>query len=216
MLDFLKSGLKLDSRSLENLTMAAAEAEHYRIQPVLDHFDQAQQVGAAQARRAWRELVRYLIIVGHLCDRDYGMYGPVDELWHHFVLHTELYQDFCDTHAGGFVHHHPGSTLRGAAWRARYLQFLIDYQVIFGEAPPDDLWPLPGVSKVKLPTSASGLRQRHVKAMARLEAGQLSPRRGMLGTAVGCGGGIGVGDSGDGGCSGGGCGGGGCGGGGGD
>lgn len=216
MLDLFQAGPKTISQSSEVVCAAAAAAERYRIQPVLDHFDRARQVGATEGRRLWRELVRYLLMVGHLRERDYGMYGPVDELWHHFVLHTELYQDFCATHAGGFIHHHPGSTRRGAAWRARYLQFLIDYQVIFGEAPPDDLWPLPGVSKVKLPASAAELKPRHVKAMARLEAGLLSPRGGIGATAAGCGGGLGVGDSGDGGCSGGGCGGGGCGGGGGD
>ena len=199
---------------------AAAAAEDFKIQPVLDRFDAEQRLGPIECRRVWRELVRFLMMVAHSGRGDYGMCGPVDELWHHFVLHTQLYQEFCERHAGKFLHHHPGATRQGAGWRSRYLQFLIDYRDGFGEAPPDDLWPLPQVSKVKLPASAADLKQRHVKAMAKLEAGQAVARSGLgmgLGagcSAAGCGGSIvnwgadggdagGGGDGGGGGCGGG-------------
>ncbi len=32
---------------------------------------------------------------------------PVDDVFHAFVLNTEFYQRFCETHFGFFVHHHP-------------------------------------------------------------------------------------------------------------
>ncbi|MFE9043124.1 glycine-rich domain-containing protein [Streptomyces sp. NPDC007818] len=32
---------------------------------------------------------------------------PVDRGWHAFLLHTQAYQEFCDRHAGRFIHHHP-------------------------------------------------------------------------------------------------------------
>ncbi|WP_193368066.1 glycine-rich domain-containing protein [Pelagibius marinus] len=203
----------------DTVVSAATAAVDFKIQPVLDRFDAEQRLGPIESRRVWRELARFLMMVAHSGRGDYGMYGPVDELWHHFVLHTQLYQDFCERHAGKFLHHHPGRTRQGAGWRARYLQFLIDYKVVFGEAPPDDLWPLPQVSKVKLPSSAADLKARHVKSMARLEAGQsMSRSAAALGggcSSVGCGGGAcngsndggggGDGGGGDGGGCGGGC-----------
>lgn len=32
---------------------------------------------------------------------------PIDLMWHHFVLWTEDYREFCDKHLGVFVHHRP-------------------------------------------------------------------------------------------------------------
>lgn len=31
----------------------------------------------------------------------------VDEFWHAFILHTQLYEQFCTTHRGRFFHHEP-------------------------------------------------------------------------------------------------------------
>ncbi len=32
-----------------------------------------------------------------------------DLFWHAFILHTELYREFCKAHCGKFIHHVPGS-----------------------------------------------------------------------------------------------------------
>jgi hypothetical protein len=198
------------------IAQAAASAEAFDVSPVLARYQAEQGADDVSTRRLWRELARFLVMVGHAGKRGYGMHGPADELWHHFVLHTELYQAFCEQHAGRFLHHHPGSTQRGSVWRAGYLRFLVDYRAVFGEAPPDDIWPLPTVSSVKLPQSTAELRRRHVKAMALFEGGGtlgagvgVSPLDGSIGCgAVGGGGRVDAGDGGDGGGDGGGCGGG--------
>ena len=198
------------------IATAAVSAEAFDISVVLERYKAEQGVDDADARRHWRELVRFLLMVGHAGERGYGMHGPVDALWHHFVLHTALYQAFCERHAGRFLHHHPGTSQPGAAWRAGYLRFLVDYRRVFGEAPPDDLWPVPTVSALKLPRSAAQLRQSHVKAMAKLEHGlrhrqgsQRYRQDGFAGGTVGCGGeGVGRGGCSGGDSDGGGCGGG--------
>lgn len=33
----------------------------------------------------------------------------IDEMWHNFILHTNLYFDFCIEHFGYYVHHQPTS-----------------------------------------------------------------------------------------------------------
>jgi hypothetical protein len=207
------AGLRQVKDSIAN---AAASAEAFDIAPVLERYKAEQAVDEAGARRRWRELVRFLLMVGHAGERGYGMHGPVDGLWHDFVLHTALYQTFCERYAGRFLHHHPGTSQPGAAWRAGYLRFLVDYRTVFGEAPPDDLWPLPTVSALKLPHSAAQLRQSHVKAMATLEhglrhrpGGKTYSQEGRAGGTAGCG----SSGAGRGGCSGGADDGGGCGGG---
>lgn len=189
----------------ETIAAEASSAEAFDISPVLERYKAEEGGDDAGARRQWRELVRFLMMVGHAGERGYGMHGPVDGLWHHFVLHTALYQSFCERYAGRFLHHHPGTSQQGAAWRAAYLQFLVDYRTVFGEAPPDDLWPLPTVSALKLPRSAAQLRQSHVKAMAKLEhglrhrpGGKMYSQEGFAGGTVGCGG-AGAGPSGRGG-----------------
>ncbi|MEK2644014.1 hypothetical protein [Bdellovibrio sp. BCCA] len=31
----------------------------------------------------------------------------LDSIWHHFILHTKLYHDFCSSEFGEYLHHHP-------------------------------------------------------------------------------------------------------------
>lgn len=43
---------------------------------------------------------------------------PVDEAWHRFVLRSKPYTEWCDLHAGRFIHHQPyqdGAMLSGDA-----------------------------------------------------------------------------------------------------
>lgn len=155
--------------SRASILSAAAAAEGFEVAPVLQRYRSECGHDEATARRHWRELSRFLIMVGHLPRRGYGMFGPVDDLWHSFVLHTEAYQAFCRTQAGRFVHHQPGTTAKGSGWRSRYLQFLIDYRLIFGDAPPDDIWPLPRLRSLRLPATTAEIGYSHVKAMERIE-----------------------------------------------
>jgi hypothetical protein len=34
----------------------------------------------------------------------------MDSFWHHFILHTRLYLDFCQKEFGEYLHHEPGSS----------------------------------------------------------------------------------------------------------
>lgn len=206
MLDLLSGGVR---KARDTIVQAAARAETFDIAPVLARYQAEEGVDGPTAKRHWRELVRFLMMVGHAGNRGYGMHGPTDKLWHHFVLHTALYQSFCESHVGRFLHHHPAGSQRGTVWRSGYLRFLIDYRTVLGETPPEDVWPLPVVSGVKLPDSSDALRTRHVKAMERFERG-VSYRRGVaavgLDGGVGCGGVGGSGSGHDCGHGGGGCG----------
>lgn len=38
----------------------------------------------------------------------------LDSIWHHFILHTKLYHDFCQQKFGEYLHHEPMSSGVGA------------------------------------------------------------------------------------------------------
>jgi uncharacterized membrane protein YgcG len=204
-------------------------------QAVIERYAAGHEVDKAKATRLWRELVRFLLLTAANPTRRYGMYGPVDGMWHDFILHTQLYAAFCEAHIGRFMHHSPSRTMAGARWESRYLQFLFDYRDIYGEPPPDDLWPIPpvrGIDPAALPKKASAVTPGQIKivfetlngalqgtALGKLPGHKTIKRRKSRkgnadGSGAGCSGG--GGDSHDaggdaGGCGSGGCGGGGCG-----
>ncbi len=95
------------------------------------------------AREHEREIKRFLALSVITSSTKYVMSGPMDELWHSFILFTKKYHEFCDLVAGHYIHHVPSvpndkpTDLRG------YTRLLQDYKVLFGEEPPPLYWPRP-------------------------------------------------------------------------
>ena len=84
----------------------------------------------------------------------------VDEAWHTHLIYTDNYwSKFCEV-LGKPLHHWPsnGGTEEDARFRDLYGQTLASYERLFGEAPPRDVWPRPGVPKLK--PVGHGLRSR--------------------------------------------------------
>jgi hypothetical protein len=104
------------------------------------------------AREHGRELKRYLAIAALFPQRAYGMIGPVDKIWHTFILSTGKYSQFCQSIAGRYIHHFPDRFFEGNPdventsskdtldW---YECFLGDYKRVFGEEAPRHIWPRP-------------------------------------------------------------------------
>jgi hypothetical protein len=42
--------------------------------------------------------------------------GPVDSVWHAFILHTEAYRSFCSKYLGRFLDHYPRHDRPPQAW----------------------------------------------------------------------------------------------------
>ena len=93
-----------------------------------------------------RELKRFLLLCSIYPNRNFGMAGPVDELWHTFLLFTGPYVRFCAQVAGRFLHHAPASgNGGGAADIGPYLLFLSCYEQTFGVRAPGRAWPTPDI-----------------------------------------------------------------------
>lgn len=71
----------------------------------------------------------------------------VDLLWHGFIVYTESYQDFCESHAGGFIHHAPagphssGDDALAAQMREHLDEFFYDVDEAIWSGRIGDCWP---------------------------------------------------------------------------
>jgi len=90
-----------------------------------------------------REIKRFLALSVINSSTKYMMSGPMDELWHSFILFTKKYHDFCYLVAGHYIHHTPSIPNDKPNDFGGYMQLLQDYKVLFGEEPPTQYWPRP-------------------------------------------------------------------------
>jgi hypothetical protein len=66
----------------------------------------------------------------------YVMSGPIDELWHSFILFTKIYHQFCYLVAGHYIHRdlvHQSVPNDKPNDFGGYMQLLQDYKVLFDE-----------------------------------------------------------------------------------
>ncbi|MEQ1936328.1 MAG: hypothetical protein ABL962_20930, partial [Fimbriimonadaceae bacterium] len=100
------------------------------------------------AREHEIEIKRYLAMCAINPKAHYGMRGPIDELWHTFVIFTRDYARFCKEVAGRFIHHIPETPEERGRGSDNYARFLKDYEETFGHPAPPQYWPRPAVPDV--------------------------------------------------------------------
>lgn len=116
----------------------------FPMQDVLTRYARDHQTSLDDAKRLERELKRYLTLCALDLEKGYGMAGPVDGLWHTFLLFTRLYTSFCEQTAGQYLHHAPGDIENEnelERFEKDYANLWSDYQATFGEPPPNTIWP---------------------------------------------------------------------------
>ena len=78
-----------------------------------------------------------------------GMAEEMDDMWHQFILFTENYRNFCAENFGQYIDHVPCgegiidlTTGKPATMPTDgFGNFCKVYEEMFGEAPPEDVWP---------------------------------------------------------------------------
>lgn len=108
---------------------------------ILAKYCEEQSLPIQIAKEHEKELKRYLALLAINPTVIYGMIGPVDELWHTFVLFTRKYNDFCMSITGRFLHHDPSIPGKKLMDKKHYQRTLKDYEIIFQENPPQECWP---------------------------------------------------------------------------
>lgn len=117
-------------------------AEGFDVSPVTTRYRADRKLDARTAELHERELKRFLAMCSYK-PGSYAMAGPIDDLWHCFLLFTRRYGEFCAALGGPFIHHTPLVEEEAAgviADHGRYAVFLNDYRHLIGE-PPAEAWP---------------------------------------------------------------------------
>ena len=94
-------------------------------------------------RRVIVEYKKFIFLVVHM-KKSLTPSDEVDQVWHLHMLYTEEYWDkFCGTIVETKLHHHPtrGGNKEREKFYDWYTSTLDNYRSIFGNAPPDDIWP---------------------------------------------------------------------------
>ncbi len=129
-----------DSRQV-NKTKVIETAMSFPMDDLLRKYCMEHALPIETAREHEREIKRFLALSVINSSTKYMMSGPMDELWHSFILFTKKYHDFCYLVAGHYIHHAPSSDKPNDF--GGYMQLLQDYEVLFGEEPPTQYWPRP-------------------------------------------------------------------------
>jgi hypothetical protein len=90
-----------------NSTVTVTEVSQVRInRDIIRRFAHSGDLPMGDAEQIGDELVRFLL----LCATSGRSLAPspiIDDLWHHFILHTQDYSEWCSKTLGVFIHHVP-------------------------------------------------------------------------------------------------------------
>lgn len=121
-------------------------AIQFDMSDVLERYAETTRLPPDVLKEHEREIKRFLALASSKPGR-YGMRGPLDELWHTFIIFTKKYADFCRVMGVDFIHHLPDRPKASKKEKQKvnnsYVQFLRDYERTFKEEPPAHLWPRP-------------------------------------------------------------------------
>jgi hypothetical protein len=97
---------------------------------------------AEEGEILFTEVKRFLVLVHADRSKVWDMYSlRVDEVWHHFILFTQQYMDFCQRFFGRYMSHSPSnapeSQTMNPAEATSYEDFQGRYRKLFGTSLPD-------------------------------------------------------------------------------
>lgn len=135
---------RVENRAKKNIEKIVATAMKYDMSDVMERYAEKTRLPPDVLKEHEREIKRFLALSAANPGR-YGMRGPLDELWHTFIIFTSSYARFCQLLGGGFIHHLPetpkSKSGSGPKKHNLYANFLEDYKKVFKETPPAQLWP---------------------------------------------------------------------------
>jgi hypothetical protein len=132
---------------MKDVERTVDEAMKYDMSDVMRRYAEETRLPPEVLEEHEREIKRFLALSSANPGK-YGMRGPLDELWHTFIIFTSSYARFCEKLGGAFIHHMPTDPKdrkpSEGGEKSSYVVFLEDYERYFRESPPQHLWPRPG------------------------------------------------------------------------
>lgn len=93
------------------------------------------------AERVVEEFRRFVLLWANYPGASHVPSPAVDEAWHFAILFTRRYRKMCKRFFGRYMHHEPSSSPADrSVLRNGYERTLRQYQEVFGELPPADIW----------------------------------------------------------------------------
>lgn len=118
----------------------------YRFEPLISRLVEKKGLERVEAESLYTDLLRFLFLCG-TTGKTLAPSERIDLVWHEFLLHTRVYQKFCRSMFGFFIHHNPvESGKRPAPTKGKSVvaDTLKAARETFGELSPN--WEFPGVS----------------------------------------------------------------------
>lgn len=78
----------------------------YRFNPLIERMIDKFGWDVVVAESVFEDMKKFLYLCT-ISDEPVCPSPTIDEMWHNFILFTQDYRQFCDTCAGGFIHHRP-------------------------------------------------------------------------------------------------------------
>ncbi len=79
----------------------------YKHKELVKRLSRKLDIPPAEAEILFQKLLNFLWKCGTTKKSCRPLSGQVDEAWHHFILFTKDYAEFCYAHFGHFIHHQP-------------------------------------------------------------------------------------------------------------
>lgn len=92
--------------------MTPAEVLAYENPDLLERIMEKESMTEEQARSLYRDLLQFLYVAGTGGGKVFSPTAAIDTAWHHFILFTHDYADFCQRYFGRFIHHVPKTKRR--------------------------------------------------------------------------------------------------------
>ncbi|KAB2683427.1 MULTISPECIES: glycine-rich domain-containing protein [Brucella/Ochrobactrum group] len=113
----------------------------FPMEAIIKRYRKEHNIDLKTASLHERELKRFLALAA-IYDVPLGMRGPVDELWHTFIIFTVDYMNFCQTVAGRMIHHVPTRDDEPIAFGKKSATLFDEaYRSVFSCEPPSEIWP---------------------------------------------------------------------------
>lgn len=95
----------------EKLLEMCRKASEFDLDRVAQHFAAENDEDIEMVRSWIPELKKWLVMAAYRSDSNLVIFGAIDRLWHHFILFTQEYSEFCNAVAGDYIHHVPAEKI---------------------------------------------------------------------------------------------------------
>lgn len=114
----------------------------YRNDEIIQRFARRNGVALEHAQALFEETKKFLVVAAANPGLNPSPGKELDEMWHHFILHTRDYAAYCSRYLGGFIHHQPSEDFMPHG-RARMICDLANATLTpYGAGINQSLWPV--------------------------------------------------------------------------